>query len=298
MLRNNFQAVGINDPDRMVSGPDGALWFTNYGNTTIGRITTSGTVSNFTCTGVGPQISNPRGIEFGTDGNLWFTNRGNGTIGRITPAGVVTIFSWGGISDPLDIAAGPDGAMWFTNWYNSSIDRITTSTTPIVGGFSPKSGPVGTTVVIVGHNLSGATKVRFNGTTAKVSSDSAVDVVCHGAFGRHDRTNICNGERRYRSQRRLVHGEALGLSSRGSGTGRAVRRADSLAGPDRRCCDPLMTAGRAFARCTPVGMTKVSAPRGLAGRSPREATLPAQSCCWLPWMDDNSHLLCDAADQS
>ena len=64
----------------IAAGPDGALWFTNDKNNSIGRITTSGTVTNDTGTG----ISQPQGIAAGPDGALWFTNDGNTSIGRIT----------------------------------------------------------------------------------------------------------------------------------------------------------------------------------------------------------------------
>ena len=46
----------------------------------IGRITTSGTVTNYTGTGV----SSPYAIAPGPDSALWFTNDGNASIGRIT----------------------------------------------------------------------------------------------------------------------------------------------------------------------------------------------------------------------
>ena len=39
-------------PEGIAAGPDGALWFTNDGNDSIGRITTSGKVTNYTGTGI------------------------------------------------------------------------------------------------------------------------------------------------------------------------------------------------------------------------------------------------------
>jgi hypothetical protein len=67
----------------IAAGPDGALWFTNPLNNSIGRITTSGTVTNHT----GPGISHPSVIAAGPDGALWFTNPLNNSIGRITTSG-------------------------------------------------------------------------------------------------------------------------------------------------------------------------------------------------------------------
>ena len=70
-------------------GPDGALWFINLGDNSIGRITTSGVIRDFSA----PTISDPGGIVAGPDGALWFTNYGNNSIGRITKAGVVTQYT-------------------------------------------------------------------------------------------------------------------------------------------------------------------------------------------------------------
>jgi streptogramin lyase len=69
---------GIDDPQGITTGPDGALWFTNQGNNSIGRITTSGVISNYTASG----INSPSRITAGPDGALWFTNEGGNSIGR------------------------------------------------------------------------------------------------------------------------------------------------------------------------------------------------------------------------
>jgi virginiamycin B lyase len=118
----NYTGTGIDEPLAITAGPDGALWFTNQANNSIGRITTGGVVTNYTGTG----ISGPDGITVGPDGALWFANLGNSTIGRITTGGVVTNYIGTSISGPEGITAGPDGALWFTNQANNSIGRITT----------------------------------------------------------------------------------------------------------------------------------------------------------------------------
>ena len=116
----NYPAT-IRRPSGIAAGPDGAMWFTNYGNNSIGRITTAGTVTNYTGTG----IDGPFGIAAGPDGALWFTSTANRSIGRITTAGTVTVYSGTGIDYPGGVTAGPDGALWFTNRGNNSIGRIT-----------------------------------------------------------------------------------------------------------------------------------------------------------------------------
>ena len=59
-------------PEWITAGPDGALWFTNENNNSIGRITTGGVVTNYT----DPSFNFPDGITAGPDGALWFTNAG------------------------------------------------------------------------------------------------------------------------------------------------------------------------------------------------------------------------------
>ncbi len=118
----------------IATGPDGALWFTNFHGDSIGRMTTAGTLTTFTGTG----ISSPCGITTGPDGALWFLNTGSNTtdasIGRITTAGAVTNYTDPTIASfsqeyPGSITTGPDGALWFTNSRNDSIGRITTGGT-------------------------------------------------------------------------------------------------------------------------------------------------------------------------
>ena len=123
----NHTGTGIDHPEGIAAGPDGALWFTNsdFTNDSIGRITTTGVVTNYT----DPGISSSVGITAGPDGALWITS-GNGSdsaVSRLTTSGVFTNYSGSGISNPHQITAGPDGALWFTNSGGSSIGRITTA---------------------------------------------------------------------------------------------------------------------------------------------------------------------------
>ena len=108
----------------IVAGPDGALWFTQPGFDAIGRIDTSGAITNVY---TDPSISQPFGITAGPDGALWYTNLGNNTIGRVDVDGNVSSYGDSTIDMPQMITAGSDGALWFTNWGNNSIGRITTA---------------------------------------------------------------------------------------------------------------------------------------------------------------------------
>ena len=115
-------------PSSITVGPDGALWFIGAPGA-VGRITTTGVVSEFAVPLVPPASGSPAGtastlasltsITAGPDGALWFMSD-SGTVGRITTAGIVSELtvpvspSSGGTSlpQPNVIVSGPDGNLW------------------------------------------------------------------------------------------------------------------------------------------------------------------------------------------
>src|SRR5262249_39551615 len=90
-------ATAATKPGLIATGPDGALWFTEFGGTPeanygnqVGRITPMGAIAEFTLPGLASQ---PDGIIVGPDNNLWFAETSGNKIGRITPAGAITEFT-------------------------------------------------------------------------------------------------------------------------------------------------------------------------------------------------------------
>ena len=59
----------------------------------------------------------------------------------------------------------------------TSSTSFTVVLAPTISSFTPPSGPVGTSVTITGANLASATAVKFNGTTATPTSDTATTIV-------------------------------------------------------------------------------------------------------------------------
>jgi RHS repeat-associated protein len=119
----------------MAYGPDGNLWFTDDGTSSIGKMTPSGSVTEFSLPN---NESFPDGtITSGPDGNLWFgystpsSSAYNTGINRVTTAGHFTEFPINGYElddGPVD---GPDDSLWFSAESNSTgtyyIGQITTS---------------------------------------------------------------------------------------------------------------------------------------------------------------------------
>jgi streptogramin lyase len=112
-------------PLGITTGPDGNLWFVEYANGIIGRITPTGVLTEFSLAPATPYTY-LRAIAAGPDNNLWFTDTGNNRIGRMTPTGSSTLFpAPTPSSSPEGITAGPDGNMWFTEHSGNAIGRIT-----------------------------------------------------------------------------------------------------------------------------------------------------------------------------
>lgn len=122
------------EPSGIISTAGGILWFTESATGAIGRITTTGAITEFPGAGATPSA-----IAAARDGALWFTLGFGGTpgctgssdhaVGRITSGGTFTnrFATPTPLSDPADIVAGPDGALWFSEFCGNKIGRILTA---------------------------------------------------------------------------------------------------------------------------------------------------------------------------
>jgi virginiamycin B lyase len=134
-----FTRYVLASPDSAVqgitAGPDGALWFTEEAANKIGRITTSGAVTEYPLP-TGPNAAQcgqrcPLDIVAGPDGALWFTESqfsigGGNRIGRISTSGMVTEYAVPTQNSlPGRIVRGPDGSLWFTEDRGARVGRVT-----------------------------------------------------------------------------------------------------------------------------------------------------------------------------
>jgi virginiamycin B lyase len=129
------------EPQDIVQGPDGNMWFTERGANKIGRIsgTSPGTIDEFAVATGGLQ---PDIIVVGPDGALWYTELGSNSVGRMppgNPAGVVR-FTGLGIIQARGIAVGPDGNLWIADAGGAQVIRISPAGTAVG---SPIALPMG-----------------------------------------------------------------------------------------------------------------------------------------------------------
>jgi hypothetical protein len=194
-----FTGLG-NDPQGITVGPDGALWFTESGNSTIGRITTAGAITEFL---IPTSNSQPVGIGTGPDNAVWFTEDGANNIGRlsvpelqVSPATNIaasgiqgqafspTSFSYrlSATSDSLNYSISGIPA-----WLNANFTSGTATTLPVTVTFSLRnlSAPTpGTYIGIIA--FTNTSNGRGNTTrTATLTVERATEADCKGGGWRN-----------------------------------------------------------------------------------------------------------------
>ncbi|HEY4811466.1 MAG TPA: SMP-30/gluconolactonase/LRE family protein [Solirubrobacteraceae bacterium] len=124
-----FPVAAGTDPYGITSGPDGNIWYADVYARKVGKVTPSGTNTEYTLPETG-SIGG-FGIAAGSDGNLWFSDLGAQKIAKITTSGTTTEYTLPTkeVDGPYGITHGPDGNVWFTEVATSKIGKITPSGT-------------------------------------------------------------------------------------------------------------------------------------------------------------------------
>jgi streptogramin lyase len=128
----NITEYPMVQPQQLVAGPDGAVWFTTYYDNATGvqgelcRVTPDGTVTKRNLNLQGTRIA------LGADNNFWIAENG-ASITRVTPAGAVTRFPLtapgGSAAHANDVVAGPDGNLWVSDGAQNALYVVSTAGT-------------------------------------------------------------------------------------------------------------------------------------------------------------------------
>jgi virginiamycin B lyase len=111
-------------PRSLVAGPEGTLWFGDYGRSALGRVAPDGTVTELAVPGA---RTNP--VPFsGPDGRIWFSVEGTSLLGASTTEGKITMFPITAPEHQISGAvAGTDGNTWLTEYGTRKVTRVTPS---------------------------------------------------------------------------------------------------------------------------------------------------------------------------
>jgi hypothetical protein len=150
-------------PVHVTTGVGTADSATNFTVTTAPTITSFAPTSGAVGTSVvitGTNLSGVTSVKF---------NGTSATFSANTATSVTAIVPAGATTGPITVIAAAGTATSATNF--------TVTGTPTITSFTPTSGPVGTSVTITGTNLTGATSVKFNGTSATFTVNSATKIM-------------------------------------------------------------------------------------------------------------------------
>lgn len=179
----------------LVQATDGNFYGTTYrggayGYGTVFKITPGGTLTtlhSFDSTdGANPYLG---GLVQATDGNFYGTTyfggtNNDGTIFKITSGGTLTTLHSFPYTDgvlPIGrLLPATNGTFYGTTTYggangHGTVFSISVGLGPFVETL-PTSGKVGTAVIILGNNLTGATHVTFNSTAATLTVVSSTEI--------------------------------------------------------------------------------------------------------------------------
>ncbi len=149
------QAAQIDNPFGVVRGPDGALWFCEYGGQRIRRVKPDGFIFSFVGNGKkafagdGGQASEaslnlPHEVRFDAAGDMYIADMGSHCIRKVNfTSGVIKTYAGTGLAgysgdgdlatvahlkQPHSIQFGPDGCLYICDTGNHSIRRVDPAT--------------------------------------------------------------------------------------------------------------------------------------------------------------------------
>jgi len=183
-------AAKLDNPFGVVRGPDGAIWFCQYGGQRISKVTADGKIHTVAGTGQkgytgdgGPALQAtfnlPHEIRFDKAGNFFIADMQNHAIRRVdAKTGVIATFAGTGapgysgdggpadkaqLKQPHSIQFGPDGSLYICDIGNNAIRKVNMKTGTIstfAGTGKPGDSPDG--APIAGTPLRGPRSLDFD----------------------------------------------------------------------------------------------------------------------------------------
>lgn len=109
--------------DRIVTAPDGSMWFLMSDANSVGRITTSGQIQEFALPPTDSSVDGPaQGMDIAPDGTVWVVTEHGRNIVRLDSAGQLLSNWFLGYSSPYadEVRVGGDGVAWVTMKFDRS----------------------------------------------------------------------------------------------------------------------------------------------------------------------------------
>jgi Immunoglobulin domain/Fibronectin type III domain/NHL repeat len=135
-IDGSLLSATFNSPTGIVIDSVGNLYIVDTGNSTVRKISSSGTVTtlagvaglkgNVDGSGAIARFNQPQGIALDNLGNIYVADTGNGTIRKITNNGIVTTLALSGanIVSPCSLTFDSNNNLYFVDSSNGSIYRV------------------------------------------------------------------------------------------------------------------------------------------------------------------------------
>jgi hypothetical protein len=135
------EAYGSAGPTSSATDGGGNTWIANYNDSTLGMMTSGGTLSVFS----GGGLSNPYWVTLDGAGSAWAMNLGNNSVSAFTSSGVAVTPSGGGYAIPNAAggfvlgAVDGSGNLWVTEGSIGTVTEIVGVAVPVVTPINPAS---------------------------------------------------------------------------------------------------------------------------------------------------------------
>ncbi|HSX15676.1 MAG TPA: malectin domain-containing carbohydrate-binding protein [Candidatus Saccharimonadales bacterium] len=107
----------------MTTASDGNVWFSEYLNDSLARVTPNGIITEFSI-GQGHVET----LAADGSGNIWFSPGSSKRLGKMTTSGATTMYTLPTTTDPRSVTTTPNGDVWFTEFGAGKIGRFVPST--------------------------------------------------------------------------------------------------------------------------------------------------------------------------
>lgn len=116
--------TGASNPGGIITGPDGALWFTEINASRIGRLSQAAVVTDYA---IPAANTLPQSITVGPDGQLWFTESARPVVGRLnaTTLAYTEVTLPNAAARPWGIVPASNGSLWVSDPGTNAIWQIT-----------------------------------------------------------------------------------------------------------------------------------------------------------------------------
>jgi streptogramin lyase len=127
----NYTGGGLSLPEGVAIDSAGNAWVTNFLNSAVTEISSTGTYLSGANGYTGGGLLNPAGIAIDGSGNAWVTNDSGASVTKLSSTGAplsgTSGYTGGGLNQPFGIAIDGSGNAWVANGSDHSVIKLSST---------------------------------------------------------------------------------------------------------------------------------------------------------------------------